>query len=187
MKTALLIVDMQQYFSGMAKKATPNIKALREYFSETSRPTIYTQHGHPDEDFVRPYRNQLVRRWGVAGSIHKGSPEWELIPWVKKSVGTSEVMAKNTYDAFVNTDLAALLEKNEVGRLVICGVMTDCCCETTARSAFNRGWETWLVGDACASVDEEQHQRSLDDFVFGYGPLWTTEEAIKALRSEGST
>ncbi|KAK9779978.1 putative Isochorismatase-like domain-containing protein [Seiridium cardinale] len=184
MTTALLVIDMQQYFSGMAKKATPNIKALQKYFQENSQPIIYTQHGHPEEDFRPPYKNQLVRRWGPSRSIHRGSPEWELIPWVKKSVGESPIVAKNTYDAFVNTNLPELLEKDGVERLVICGVMTDCCCETTARSAFNRGWETWLVSDACYSVDDEQHQRSLDAFVFGYGPLWTTEEALDALKKE---
>jgi nicotinamidase-related amidase len=184
MKTALLVIDMQQYFSGMAEKATPNIKALQRYFSESSRPIIYTQHGHPKEDFRPPLRNQLVRKWGPEGSIHRDSADWELIPWVKESIGESPVVAKNTYDAFINTNLAQLLEKDHVERLVICGVMTDCCCETTARSAFNRGWETWPVSDACYSVDEEQHQRSLEDFDFGYGPSRTTKTVLEALKDE---
>ncbi|ETS74112.1 hypothetical protein PFICI_13978 [Pestalotiopsis fici W106-1] len=184
MKTALLVIDMQQYFSDMAEKATPNIKTLQKHFSDQAKPIIYTQHGHPEEDFKRPYKNQLVRKWGVDGSIHRGSPDWELIPWVKQSVGDAPVVAKNTYDAFVNTNLAQLLERDQVDRVVVCGVMTDCCCETTARSAFNLGWETWLVSDACYSVDEEQHQRSLHDFAFGYGPLWTTDQVIDALKKE---
>lgn len=184
MNTALLVIDMQNTFANMAKKITPNIKTLQKSFLENTRPIIYTQHGHPQEDFKPPYKNQLVRRWGPEGSIARGTAEWELIPWVKQSVGDSPIVHKNTYDAFVKTNLAELLEKDKIDRLVICGVMTDCCCETTARSAFNRGWETWLVSDACYSVDEEQHQRSLNDFEFGYGPLWTTEEALDALRDE---
>ncbi|KAI0173804.1 Isochorismatase-like protein [Pestalotiopsis sp. NC0098] len=183
MKTALLVIDMQQYFSDMAKKATPSIQALQKHFSATGKPIIYTQHGHPESDFEPPYRNQLVRKWGAEGCIRRGSSDWELIPWVRESVGASPVVAKNTYDAFVGTELAAKLEGIE--RVVVCGVMTDCCCETTARSAFNRGWETWLVGDACYSADEEQHQRSLADYDFGYGPVWTAREVIGALEKEG--
>jgi nicotinamidase-related amidase len=194
MKTALLVIDMQQYFSDMAKKATPNIKTLQKHFKDNEKLIIYTQHGHPEQDFEHPIRNQLVRKWGVDGSIHRGSPDWELIPWVKESVGDAPVVAKNTYDAFVHTDLASLLARGggddddqEVRRVVVCGVMTDCCCETTARSAFNLGWETWLVADACYSVDEEQHQRSLADYSFGYGPLWSTNEVIEALMKEDRT
>ncbi|KAH8666732.1 Isochorismatase-like protein [Xylariales sp. PMI_506] len=182
MATALLIIDMQQFFDNMAKEATPNILKLHNCFSQNSLPIIFTQHGHPEEDFKRPVRNQLVRRWGAAGSIHRGSPDWELLPAIRGRVGDSPVVAKNTYDAFIGTDLEELLGKLGVRRLVICGVMTDCCCESTARSAFNRGYETWLVGDACGSANEEQHQRSLDDFNFGYGPIRYTDQVVKKLQ-----
>lgn len=181
MKTALLIIDMQQTFRGMVKRATPNIKLLHSFFSNNSMPIIFTQHGHNKNELTPPIKNQLVKKWGVTGSIHAGSSEWQFIPAIREMVGESEIVAKNTYDAFINTNLAELLERDKVGRVVVCGVMTDCCCETTARSAFNRGWETWLVGDACGSVDEEQHRRSLNDYGFGYGPVWTTDEVLEVL------
>lgn len=37
------------------------------------------------------------------------------------------VVHKNTYDAFINTDLAQILEEEMVERVIVCGVMTDCC------------------------------------------------------------
>ncbi|RYP42688.1 hypothetical protein DL767_000057 [Monosporascus sp. MG133] len=186
MKTALLIIDMQNCFYGMVEEAIPNIKTLHSFFSETARPVIFTQHGHPESDLTPPYRNQLVRKWGPDGSIRRGSADWHLIPEIQKLVGDdSDVVDKNTYDAFVNTNMAQLLEDKGVERLVVCGVMTDCCCESTARSAFNRGWETWLVSDACGSATKEQHERSLKSYDFGFGPTRTTREVVAALRKEG--
>lgn len=89
---------------------------------------------------------------------------------------------KNTYDAFLNTDLTALLEEQSIDRVVVCGVMTDCCCDTTARSAFNRGYETWLVSDACGSANKMQHEAGLRGFGFAFGEVLTTAEAIESLK-----
>ncbi|KAK7754752.1 hypothetical protein SLS62_003312 [Diatrype stigma] len=207
MKTALLIIDMQNYFHSMVKDAIPNITALHEFFAARSLPVFFTQHGHPASDLAGPpFRNQLVRKWGPEGSIRRGAdnPDWRLIPAIQKlavsdaasptSTSASnrrsrKIIDKNTYDAFVDTDLAELLRgdagANAVERLVVCGVMTDCCCETTARSAFNRGWETWLVADACGSASRAQHERSLKSYDFGYGPTRSTAEVIAMLEKEG--
>ncbi|RYO94683.1 hypothetical protein DL764_007796 [Monosporascus ibericus] len=185
MKTALLIIDMQNCFYDMAKEAMPNIKTLHSFFSETARPVIFTRQGHPESDLVPPYKNQLVRKWGPDGSIRRGSTDWQLIPEIQNLVGEdSDVVDKNTYDAFVNTNLTSLLEDKGIERLVVCGVMTDCCCETTARSAFTRGWETWLVSDACGSVSKAQHERSLKSYDFGFGPTRMTREVLAAMREE---
>lgn len=67
-------------------------------------------------------------------------------------------------------------------RVVICGVMTDCCCDTTARSAFNRGFETWLVDDACGTASDEQHKAGLKGFGFAFGEVVKTEEVLKRLK-----
>ena len=59
--------------------------------------------------------------------------------------------------------------------------MTDCCCDTTGRAAFNRGFETWLVGDACGSVNRTQHERGLKVFEFGFGEVLPTREVLQRL------
>ena len=91
------------------------------------------------------------------------------------------VVAKNTYDGFINTDLDDVLKRGSVERVVVCGVMTDCCCDTTARSAFDRGYETWLVQDACGSANKEQHEAGLRGFGFAFGEVLTTAEVIRRL------
>ncbi|KAK5276063.1 hypothetical protein LTR40_012102, partial [Exophiala xenobiotica] len=162
----LLVIDMQVFFESMTTTALPNIVTLCRHFSKTSAPIIFTQHGHSKAELTtNPSPNQLVRKWGASGSIAAGSSDWELIDGLRQfvpkfppkplNVGESfppaeegekfpKLMAKNTYDAFINTNLTKILETSKIERVVVCGVMTDCCCDTTARSAFNRGYETWL-------------------------------------------
>ena len=123
-----------------------------------------------------------MRKWGPDGSIATGSRDWELVPEIKKRAREHRVVAKNTYDAFLNTDLNDVLKRGAVERVVVCGVMTDCCCDTTARSAFNRGYETWLVQDACGSANKKQHEAGLRGFGFAFGEVLTTAEVIRRLK-----
>lgn len=182
MTTALLIVDMQNVFHDMTTTALPNILTLTTHFRNLSLPIILTQHGHSKSELTPPLKNQLVRKWGPAGSIATGSSDWKLLPPIAEIAKTHPVVAKNTYDAFINTDLDRMLRDKDVQRLVVCGVMTDCCCDTTARSAFNRGWETWLMKDACGSANEKQHEAGLRGFAFAFGEVLDTEDVVARLK-----
>ena len=181
MTTALLVIDMQQVFLDMTTTSLPNVLQLIDHFQFSNLPLIFIQHGHSKEELTPPYTNQLVRKWGPDNSIATGSPDWELMPEIATRAKNHRVLAKNTYDAFLNTGLADELDKDSVERVVVCGVMTDCCCDTTARSAFNRGYETWLVEDACGTESQEQHEAGLKGYAFGYGEVLSTEEVLKRL------
>lgn len=191
-RTVLLVIDMQVWFRDMTEICLPNILKLNDFFDEKEWWQIFTQHGHTPEELTIPSKNQLVNRWGINGSIHKGSPEWELMPEIgqakKKAKGSQaeKTIFKNTYDAFINTDMAEKLKAIEAERVVVCGVMTNFCCDTSARSAFNRGFETWLVDDACGSANREQHQAGLKGFGLGFGDVLTTKEVMKRLNAESA-
>lgn len=187
-RTALLVIDMQKFFESMTTAAIPNIKKLIKTFNASSTPIIFTQHGHSKEELTtNPSPNQLVRKWGASGSIAYGSSDWEFQKSLEeftvpdKGAQWPKTVAKNTYDAFINTNLAQILEEAQIQRVIVCGVMTDCCCDTTARSAFNRGFETWLISDACGSANKTQHQAGLKGFGFAFGEVLTTDEAISMI------
>ena len=182
MTTALLIVDMQHVFLEMTATALPNVLKLIDHFKAKAIPCIFTQHGHTKEELTPPYKNQLVRKWGPNGSIAIGSRDWEMIPEVARKAEGCPLVGKNTYDAFINTDLGDIMKERNVERVVVCGVLTDCCCDTTARSAFNRGFETWLVKDACGSANKKQHEAGLRGFGFAFGDVLTTLEVMDRLK-----
>lgn len=181
MATALLVIDMQNFFLEMTPEIIPNILTLMSHFRSHSLPVVVTQHGHSKEELTPPFKNQLVRRWGPEGSIATGSRDWELIPDIAAQAVSCMKVRKNTYDAFINTNLQNILQEEDVQRVVVCGVMTDCCCDTTARSAFNRGFETWLVKDACATATRRQHESGLNGFGFAFGDVRKTEEVLTKL------
>ena len=65
------------------------------------------------------------------------------------------VVVKRRYSAFLGTDLEAVLHTAGVRALVICGLMTSFCCETTARDAHGRDYEVLFAADAVEGPDLE--------------------------------
>ena len=186
MKTALVIIDMQNFFSRIVDKPLANIKTLHEFFEQTSEPIIFTQHGHTEDELVPPIKNQLIRLVGADNVIMVNTPDWELIPDIWKMAKDAPVIAKNTYDAFMATDLEACLRQQNVERLIITGVMTDVCCQTTAVSGFVRGYKTWLISDACWTDYLVQHVRAVKALGPLIGRVYTTAEAVDRLLDESS-
>ena len=171
----------------MVLDSIKQVLVLSEYFRQNNMIQIFTQHGHTEDELTGKVVNQLVRKWGADGSIAKGSDDWQLIPAIEsawQAAGSPEIIHKNTYDAFINTDLEARLRSSHIGRVVVTGVMTDCCCDTTARSAFNRGFETWLVSNACGSANKTQHQAGLKGFGFAFGEVIDSDTVIERLMKE---
>ena len=68
-KTALLVIDMQNYFGTMMDAPLPYIRTLQGFFAFNKWPVIYTQHGHTIDDITPPITNQLVRKVGTSSAI----------------------------------------------------------------------------------------------------------------------
>ncbi|KAF2434161.1 Isochorismatase hydrolase [Tothia fuscella] len=148
----------------------PNILKISEYFRQIDQLQIFTQHGHTEQELSGEIPNQLVRKWSASGSVAKASRR--------------DHIGKNTYDAFIKTKLDDILKENGIERVIVCGVMTDCCCNTTARSAFNRGYETWLLSDGTGSANKTQHEAGLRGFGFAFGEVMETKKAVERLEAE---
>lgn len=185
-KTALLVVDLQRFFGRMMDAPLPYIKTLHSFFTSHGWPIIFTQHGHTQEDITPPITNQLIRKVGIEDALMTDTRDWELIPDIWKLMGDAPVVRKNTYDAFERTDLHSILQAQGVRRVLVCGVMTEVCCETTVRSAFVKDYEAWLVSDACGTDNPVAHERALESAarLLVDGDVLTTEQAIARLISE---
>jgi isochorismate hydrolase len=89
-------------------------------------------------------------------------------------------LVKTQYDAFYNTPLAELLRNRQVKQVVIGGVMTHLCCETTARSAFVHGFEIFFLIDGTASYTEAHHRAALLNLSHGFAAPVLVDEIINA-------
>jgi isochorismate hydrolase len=86
------------------------------------------------------------------------------------------VLRKTQYSAFYETNLETILKKHKVTTVVITGVLTHLCCETTARDAFMRNYDVFFVSDATASDEEALHLASLATLSDGFATITTTNE-----------
>jgi len=92
-----------------------------------------------------------------------------------------KVIFKHRYSAFYNTDLETVLRCLKVEDLVITGIMTNLCCESTARDAYYRDYKVFFLADVTGSVSEEMHLASLLNLAFGFAFVTTAKEILQEL------
>ncbi len=178
---ALLVIDMQEEFRPIATPILPALRAVIDACRANSVPVIYTQHGHID-----PARDggMLSQWWGEL--IIKGTPAWQLLPEVAP-LPEEVVVAKTRYSAFFRTTLARSLRHFGVKDLIIGGVMSNLCCETTAREAFVRDFRVFFLADGTATSGLEYHYATLRNLAYGFAYILTCEEVLQAFAPSTST
>ena len=178
-RSALLVIDMLRYFSHPAGRSflpattaiIPRIQSLVEAWRRLRRPVVFTRHAHRGKEDLG-----MLGRF-FSDYIRLGEPDSELIEELSPIEGEA-VLRKTTYDAFLGTELESQLRSHRVEQVVITGVLTHMCCETTARSAFCRGFEVYLPIDALASSSLNRHLGSLFSLADAVGVIMTTAEVL---------
>ncbi len=160
-QAALLVVDVQgEYFDEdgpayveHARDIVANVNRLVDVFHAERLPVVFVKH------MQRGDGSDAGRMSDFAGpdeedSFIEGTPRVELIP--ELHLATHDVVVvKRRYSAFRGTDLEAVLHTAQTRAVVICGLMTSFCCETTARDAHGRDYEVLFVADAVEGPDLE--------------------------------
>merc|ERR1711918_178119 len=98
---------------------------------------------------------------------------------MKPATGDPVVKGKKGLDAFPNTNLEALLVAHGIETVVLCGFLTNCCVESTMRTACEKGYNVVTLTDCCATVSEEGHKAAVDG-TFGMFSTPMTVEAFGA-------
>jgi len=183
-RAALLVLDMQDYFLEPVSHAfipsapaiVPGIRAMIAGFGGAGRPVCFTRHLNVPGDAGRMgiWWRELLTEDNPLSSITR-----------RLDVGRGTILNKSQYDAFHGTSLEAFLKKRSVTQLVICGVMTHLCCETTARSAFVRGFEVFFAVDGTATYREAYHRASLLNLSHGFALPVLVQDVLKTVRSDG--
>jgi nicotinamidase-related amidase len=212
--TALLVVDMQyhdaspdhgfnlaldmldpgcmDYFNRRNEEMViPSIARLLEYVRDRGMNVVYLTLGSRYRD-LRDVPERL-RRWiwqledesGVPDIFWAGNPGFairrEIAPRPEETV-----VNKTTFGAFNSSNLELVLRQLGVANLVITGISTNCCVETTARDAADRGFGCVIVDEATADYDEEAHDAALRAFHFNFGRIMRTPGDVIAAIDEAS-
>lgn len=144
--TALLIIDVQNdYFKEGnmtlpgAEEAGKKAQQVLEYFRKNNLPVVHIQHIATNEGATFFLPNT------------KGAEINALV----SPKGDEKVIVKHFPNSFRDTDLLEHLKSKGIKNLVITGMMTDVCVESTTRAAFDFGFSNIIIGDATATRDRE--------------------------------
>lgn len=174
-RTAVLLVDLQEYFRGIIDPILENILELVSITRRKNIPLFFTRHGH-----AQGKDHGMLGQWW-ADLIIEGSQDARLLP--ELNVGKKDrVIPKNTYSAFHKTALEEKLQDMGISDLVIGGVMTNLCCETTARDAFVRDFRVFFLADGSSTVTQDFHLASLSNLGYGFATLLSCRQFCDILR-----
>jgi biuret amidohydrolase len=209
-RTALLIVDMQTYatpgsdrgahmrahapavadafFAHLADVVIPNQRRLLDFWREHGLRVVYLTAGAflPDGSDLTPRRRRRDARrlaaMGKAEFMHPATSDYQIVPELQPRAGEL-VVAKNSNGAFNSSPIDQLLQNMGITGLVIVGVITEGCVESTAREAADRGYDCILVEDGCASdLGREPHEATLMSFARMFGEVRSTDEVLDRFR-----
>ncbi len=193
-KTALIVVDVQNDFChnegvfskyreanlDQVQQAVKNLSTLIGKCRECEIPIIFIQTIHS------PWTNSPTWLKRMKGSAEKmricppnefGSQFFTLEPQ-----GNDCIVTKHRYSAFVGTDLNLILRSKGIENILVTGVATNVCVETTARDGYNRDYNVFFVEDCCGAYDEADHAATLKNINKYFGTVVNSENLVENLK-----
>jgi len=196
-RTALIIVDMQKVFCNpegdlyvpATKNITPKIRQLADACRKAGVIVVYLRH------IVRGDGSDTGRMKDMYPDVDqvlgRNNPMVEVID--ELAPGPDDVVVdKLFYSGFHGTDLDTVLRSRDVETLIVCGTVTNVCCDTTIRDAVHREYKVIALSDACAAMPypdlgfgevtaEEVQKVALTTFAYEFGEVTTSEDILARL------
>lgn len=200
-RSALVAVDMQNGFLmdgvahaviAQARDIVPEINRLAAALRELGGLVVWVRTAATEESF---------KSWSIAyeklakparaqkriAALTPGSLGYRF--WAEMDIQADDlIIDKTRFSAFIQGSSAIELNLRARGidTLLIAGTATNVCCESTARDAAMRNFQTVMVSDALAAKTDEEHNAALMNFALNFGDVMTTDEAIGYLRTNGA-
>ena len=193
-RTALVVVDMQNYFVAeghaaevpLARQIVPSINRLAQAMRAAGGSVVWIQ--TTAVGAVEKWRNFQTRmltperqKKRLAG-LDEASEGFKLFPKLEALPGDMRVK-KIRYSAFIegSSDIDAQLRRRGIDTVLIAGTLTNVCCESTARDAMLLDYKTIMLSDGNATLSDEEHAATLNTFAMFFGDVLTTDEVIARL------
>jgi nicotinamidase-related amidase len=136
--------------------------------------------GGPGCGGLRGIEMEMEADWGT-GAWLKGTPGPEIVDALRPKPGDIVVEGKKTLDAFHSTALDYLLRANEIEYVAFAGFHTNWCVESSARSAYDKGYRVIVISD-CTGTDTQREQEYAEQVIFPkIGTVMTSDELLAAL------
>jgi nicotinamidase-related amidase len=175
--SALLVIDMQKAFLERnsplalpgASKIVPRIQKLISQFRKSGMPIFFTRVYH-DDMYKGVYPQLFPDHFDSKGKplLRRNFPNFQIIDELKPEP-KDIIIDKSRYSAFYGTKLESILRRKQINTLVIVGLATNVCCESTARDAFFRNFRVIVVSDMNVTYSKKAHEASLENISSCFG------------------
>jgi len=194
-KTALVVVDMQNYFvaDGMpscapeARTIVPNINRLAQATRTAGGIVIWIQTEAlvaDPQDWANRKEATSPERWAKRQLLLAKSGDGFPIYPTCEVLPEDKVAIKYRYSAFIPnpSELDGVLHQHGIDTLLVTGVATSTCCDSTARDAAMHGYRTIMVSDGNADDTDELHNHTLGKFLVTFGDVQSTDDLLAMLK-----
>jgi ureidoacrylate peracid hydrolase len=193
-KTALVVVDMQNYFVKqghqsevpLAREIVPNINRLAAELRRRGGHVVWVRNGTNDTreswSNYHQYLQSPDRAERRLKSMEIGEDGFEY--WHLNDIRPEDAqITKKRYSAFIqdSSSLERHLRDRGIDTLLVTGTATNVCCESTARDAMMLNFKVVMVADGLATHTDEEHNATLSNFYGQFGDVQTTDEVFQSL------
>jgi ureidoacrylate peracid hydrolase len=197
--SAVVVVDMQNDFVSpggawdatgedisMPQEVLPRIIKLIAGARERRVPIIFVRSVYTTDDnrylsdvFLHQQERRARRRFSEVPVCVEGSWGWQLAPGLEVDPQDT-IIVKHRYSAFHSTDLHLRLRSQGTRSILLVGVGTAVCVESTARDGFFLDYYNVIVSDCCGAYDREAHQQAIKRLDLHYGHVARYDEVLQA-------
>ncbi|CAI3922590.1 cysteine hydrolase family protein [Commensalibacter papalotli (ex Botero et al. 2024)] len=194
-QTALILIEYQHDFTSVngalhngvkdcmhQTNMLANSQAALKAAREKGITVIYSPISFSDN-----YRELRKPTYGVlqnvisAKAFRQGSWGAEIIDNVKPLSHEIILEGKRGLDAFYSTNLDFILRQLNIKSLAICGFLTNCCVESTVRTAYEKGYDVTTLNDCCATLSMEEHNMALEKDLTLFSHVINHKEWLKTI------
>lgn len=189
-KTALVVVDMQDFFIDMvpgARDVVDNINRLARGVRSSGGQVVWIAMTVSSDD-SRSWSHFYSKLLSTEGrdahfnDLRHGADGWQI--WHELKVEDDDwLVEKNRFSAFIqgSSDLEARLRARAIETVLITGTVTNVCCESTARDAMMLDFKSIIVSDGCAAHDDAAHVATLCNFQTIFGDVMSVDELLACI------
>jgi ureidoacrylate peracid hydrolase len=199
-KTALVVIDMQNYFMKpgfmgevpAARGIVPAVNRLAAGLRQAGGHVIWIKNSTADTmTSWSVFNNCLMTltsrdtRYAQMGEDHEGHALWRELDVRDQDAQ----IIKKRFSAFIqgSSTIAVHLESRGIDTLLIAGTATNICCESSARDAMMLNYKVVMVSDALATFSDAEHAASLSTFYSLFGDVQNVDQALASLGANAST
>jgi len=183
-KTALVVIDLQKGIAAQparpytAQEVISNAALLVNEFRKNSMPVFLVHINATKETSLDVISDQAFSR------PFPPSNDWmEFVPEVAP-ISSDIVITKRQWGAFYGTELDLQLRRRKIDTIVLCGISTDIGVESTARFAYEFGYQQIFAEDAMTSRSDEQHNAAINFIFKRIGRVRKTDDILRAIQKQ---